>query len=77
VVPGGLGHLGLDYADYVKVDPRFIRPADVDLLVSDPTKARTALGWRPDTSFEGLVATMVDADLARLQGRSCFPRQEL
>jgi len=67
------GHLGLDYTDYVKVDPRFIRPADVDLLVSDPAKARTALGWRPDTPFEGLVAMMVDADLARLQGEELFP----
>jgi len=67
------GHVGLDYADWVKVDPRFIRPADVDLLVSDPTKARTALGWAPDTSFERLVATMVDADLARLQGEELFP----
>ena len=67
------GHLGLDYADYVKVDPRFVRPADVDLLVSDPSKARTALGWAPDISFEGLVATMVDADLARLQGEELFP----
>jgi len=67
------GHLGLDYADYVKVDARFIRPADVDLLVSDPTKARTALGWAPSTSFEELVAAMVDADLARLQGEELFP----
>ncbi len=67
------GHVGLDYADYVKVDPRFMRPADVDLLVSDPTKARTALGWVPDVSFEKLVATMVDADLARLQGEELFP----
>jgi GDPmannose 4,6-dehydratase len=57
----------------VKVDPRFIRPADVDLLVSDPTKARTVMGWAPDTSFERLVATMVDADLARLQGEELFP----
>jgi GDPmannose 4,6-dehydratase len=67
------GHVGLDYADWVKVDPRFIRPADVDLLVSDPTKARTVMGWAPDTSFERLVATMVDADLARLQGEELFP----
>jgi len=67
------GHLGLDYADYVKVDARFIRPADVDLLVSDPTKARTALGWAPRTSFEELAAAMVDADLARLQGEELFP----
>jgi GDPmannose 4,6-dehydratase len=67
------GHLGLDYTDYVKVDPRFIRPADVDLLVSDPAKARTALGWAPDVSFDKLVATMVDADLSRLQGEELFP----
>jgi GDPmannose 4,6-dehydratase len=67
------GHVGLDYADWVKVDPRFMRPADVDLLVSDPTKARTALDWVPDVSFEKLVATMVDADLARLQGEELFP----
>jgi GDPmannose 4,6-dehydratase len=67
------GHLGLDYADHVKVNPRFIRPADVDLLVSDPTKAHTALGWAPSISFEELVATMVDADLARLQGEELFP----
>jgi GDPmannose 4,6-dehydratase len=66
-------HMGLDPADYVKVDPRFIRPADVDLLVSDPTKARTALSWVPGMSFEELVATMVDADLARLQGEELFP----
>ncbi len=67
------GHMGLDPADYVKVDSRFIRPADVDLLVSDPSKARTALGWTPAVSFEELVATMVDADLARLQGEELFP----
>jgi GDPmannose 4,6-dehydratase len=67
------GPMGLDYADYVKVDPRFIRPADVDLLVSDPAKARTALGWVPGMSFEELVATMVAADLARLQGEELFP----
>jgi GDPmannose 4,6-dehydratase len=67
------GHMGLDPADYVKVDPRFIRPADVDLLVSDPTKARTVLGWAPERSFEELVATMVDADLARLKGEELFP----
>jgi len=67
------GHMGLDPTDHVKVDPRFIRPADVDMLVSDPTKARTALDWMPDVSFEELVATMVDADLARLQGEELFP----
>jgi GDPmannose 4,6-dehydratase len=67
------GHLGLNYEDYVRVDPRFVRPADVDLLVSDPAKARAELGWKPSVSFEELVAGMVDADLKRLQFQELFP----
>lgn len=67
------GHLGLDYQEYVKVDPRFMRPADVDLLVSDPTKARQALGWEPTITFGDLVAMMVEADLKRLQEEELFP----
>jgi GDPmannose 4,6-dehydratase len=67
------GHLGLNYEDYVKVDPRFMRPAEVDLLVGDPTKARTTLGWEPTVSFEKLVAMMVEADLKRLQAEELFP----
>jgi GDPmannose 4,6-dehydratase len=67
------GHLGLDYRDHVKVDPRFVRPAEVDLLVSDPTKARQVLGWRPTVSFEQLVVMMVEADLKRLQAEELFP----
>jgi GDPmannose 4,6-dehydratase len=67
------GHLGLNYEDYVKVDPRFIRPAEVDLLVGDPTKARTTLDWDPTVSFEELVAMMVEADLKRLQAEELFP----
>ncbi len=59
-------HLGLDFRDYVKVDQRFIRPAEVDLLVGDATRARRELGWRPKVSFEELVTTMVDADLELL-----------
>ncbi|NLF03269.1 MAG: GDP-mannose 4,6-dehydratase [Anaerolineales bacterium] len=57
------GHVGLDWRDYVRQDARFMRPAEVDLLVADPTKARTVLGWQPDTSFETLVHMMVDSDL--------------
>jgi GDPmannose 4,6-dehydratase len=53
----------LDWRDFVKVDPRYLRPAEVDLLVADASKARTVLGWRPRVSFEALVARMVDADL--------------
>jgi GDPmannose 4,6-dehydratase len=61
------GHLDLDWEKYVVVDPEFYRPAEVDLLVSDPTKARSTLGWEPEVSFEELIQMMVDADLARLR----------
>jgi GDPmannose 4,6-dehydratase len=60
------GHVGLDYRQYVMSDPRFHRPAEVDLLLADPTKARKELGWKPKVSFLELVAMMVDADLTRL-----------
>ncbi|MEX0691977.1 MAG: GDP-mannose 4,6-dehydratase [Gemmatimonadales bacterium] len=61
------GHLGLDWRPYVSMDERFVRPAEVDLLLSDPSKARAHLGWTPTVSFTGLVHMMVDADLARLK----------
>jgi len=60
------GYLGLDYRDYVVQDPRFYRPAEVDLLVADPCKANEQLGWRPRVSFEELVRMMVDVDLKRI-----------
>ena len=56
----------LDWQDYVVVDPRFYRPAEVNLLLSNPQKARDELGWQPTTAFEDLVHLMVDADLERL-----------
>ncbi|MBN1665569.1 MAG: GDP-mannose 4,6-dehydratase [Anaerolineales bacterium] len=59
-------HVGLDYQDYVVQDPRFYRPAEVDLLVGDPAKARQQLHWEPKVSFEKLVQMMVDADLQKL-----------
>jgi len=62
------GHLGLDYEEHVVIDERFFRPAEVDLLVGDPSKARTDLGWEPTTRFEDLVVMMVDADMAILGG---------
>jgi GDPmannose 4,6-dehydratase len=58
-------YVGLDYNDYVKLDPRFLRPAEVDLLVADASKAREKLCWEPRVSFEALIHMMVDADLAR------------
>ena len=60
-------HLGLDWQEYVVQDPRFYRPAEVDLLVSDPSKARRVLGWESVVSFKELIHMMVDADLATLQ----------
>ncbi len=59
-------HVGLDPTDHVVVDPAFIRPAEVDLLIGDPTKARRELGWEPSVDFGGLVTMMVDAEAARL-----------
>jgi GDPmannose 4,6-dehydratase len=59
------GCVGLDYREHVVQDERFFRPAEVDLLVADPAKARERLGWTPRVSFEGLVQMMVEADLAR------------
>ncbi len=61
------GHVGLDYSRYVKQDPRFMRPAEVDHLVGDATKARRMLGWKPEVDFKSLVHMMIEADLARLQ----------
>jgi GDPmannose 4,6-dehydratase len=66
-------HLGLDFDAHVRTDSRFFRPAEVDLLVSDPSKARTQLGWKPTVSFEELVVMMVEADLKRLQAEELFP----
>ena len=63
------GHLGLSYEDHVVIDERFFRPAEVDLLVGDAKKAEAVLGWQPETSFEELVTSMVDADMALLEGR--------
>jgi GDPmannose 4,6-dehydratase len=59
-------HAGLDWKQYVRTDPAFLRPAEVDHLIGDPGKARRILGWEPTVNFEQLVAMMVDADVARL-----------
>ncbi|MEM9883416.1 MAG: GDP-mannose 4,6-dehydratase [Planctomycetota bacterium] len=57
------GRVDLDYRDYVEIDPRYYRPAEVDLLWGDPSKAKKQLGWEPRVGFEGLVDMMVDADM--------------
>jgi GDPmannose 4,6-dehydratase len=59
-------HVGLDYRDHVVTDPALIRPAEVDHLLGDPSKARQELGWAPDVSFEQMIQMMVDADLERV-----------
>ena len=59
-------HIGLDYNDYVVQDEKFYRPAEVDLLISDPSKVRSVLGWEPAIGFRELVTMMVDSDMRRL-----------
>ncbi len=66
LVETAFGHAGLDWEKYVVTDPAFIRPAEVDLLIGDPTKAKDKLGWEPTTPFHTLVTMMVDADMSRL-----------
>jgi GDPmannose 4,6-dehydratase len=61
------GYVDLDWREYVKQDPRFMRPAEVDLLVSDPSEAQRVLGWEPKVDFRELIAMMVEADIALLK----------
>jgi GDPmannose 4,6-dehydratase len=74
LVEVAFARVGLDRREYVRTDPAFIRPAEVDLLVGDPAKAKATLGWEPTVNFEGLVEMMVDADLARLGAAASPPR---
>ena len=62
------GHVGLDYKDFVVQDERFYRPAEVELLISDPSKAREELGWKLEVGFKELVTMMVDVDMKSLTG---------
>jgi GDPmannose 4,6-dehydratase len=66
LVETAFGHAGLDWKRYVKTDPRFMRPAEVDTLLADPSLAKSQLGWTPRVGFKELVTMMVDADLKRL-----------
>jgi len=68
-VKSAFGHLNLDYHDYVVTDPRLVRPAEVDHLLGNASKAKKELGWEPEVNFEGLIKMMVEADLERLRGK--------
>jgi GDPmannose 4,6-dehydratase len=65
LVDTAFGHAGLDWQQYVRIDPALLRPAEVDHLIGDASKAKRILGWAPSITFEQLVARMVDADIAR------------
>jgi GDPmannose 4,6-dehydratase len=66
LVEVAFGHAGLDWQKHVRIDPAFLRPAEVDLLIGDSSKARQQLGWTPKIDFESLIKMMVDADLERM-----------
>jgi GDPmannose 4,6-dehydratase len=70
LVETAFAHVGLDWSRHVTTDPAFMRPAEVDYLLADPSKAKAELSWQPRVSFAELVRMMVDADLARLEHRS-------
>ena len=61
------GHVGLNMDDYVVIDPKFYRPAEVDILLGNPAKAQRVLGWKAETSLEAMIREMVDADLVRVK----------
>jgi len=67
LVETAFAHAGLDSRRHVKLDPALLRPAEVEHLIGDSTKARTRLGWTPQVDFKGLVHMMVDADIERLK----------
>jgi GDPmannose 4,6-dehydratase len=69
LVEAAFGHVGLDWRKHVVTDPRYIRPAEVDVLQADASKAQQELDWTPTVAFNELVAMMVDADLTRLRER--------
>ena len=72
-VEAAFAHAGLDWKEHVKYDARYERPAEVELLIGDPAKAKAELGWEPKTRFEKLVQIMVDGDIAALEGRPVEP----
>jgi GDPmannose 4,6-dehydratase len=70
LVKVAFAHVGLDWQEFVQVDPALLRPAEVDHLIGSPAKARNILGWEPSVTFEGLVGMMVDADVVRLSPKA-------
>ena len=73
LVEVAFAHAGLDWQKHVGVEPKFLRPAEVDHLIGNPQKARQRLGWQPEVAFKDLVTMMVDADLARLSAGQLIP----
>jgi GDPmannose 4,6-dehydratase len=67
LVEVAFGHAGLDWRKHVTLDPKLIRPAEVEHLIGNSSKAHAQLGWRPSVDFSGLVKMMVDADIERLE----------
>lgn len=61
-------HVGLKIDDHLVIDPKFFRPAEVDVLLGNPAKAKAAFGWQAETSLETMIQEMVEADLVRLRG---------
>ncbi len=74
-VEEAFGYVGLDWKEYVKIDPQYFRPTEAELLLADPAKAREKLGWKPKVSFKELVRIMVDADMEVL-GLKCLGQGE-
>jgi GDPmannose 4,6-dehydratase len=68
------GCVGLDWKDFVRTDPKYLRPAEVDLLLGDASRARRVLGWKPNVTFKELVKLMVEADLESAGHHPARPR---
>jgi GDPmannose 4,6-dehydratase len=73
-VEEAFSYAGLDWRDYVEIDPWYYRPSEVDLLVGDASKAKKVLEWEPKTTFKDLVSLMVDADMAALKAQGSHRR---
>ena len=77
LVEVAFGHAGLDWKKHLRQDPALLRPAEVDLLIGDASKAKAVLGWEPTVSFEALIGRMVDADVERLMNAAARPQRSM